>query len=403
MAKGLSSKYGRVDLLKNNPRVIRDNQFNSLVDSMDRDPEFMDMREIVVWRVPQDLGIYGEDAKCPFKGQEGQLVIIGGNQRAKALMMQGEKNIPDEWVKEAKDREGNWFPIEKAMRFVLVDNSQEGNSGYNDYEKLAEFFDEALVRMSGVDMSEFVTSDDPKMQAMFDGATSGGDGEEGEGGMSPEDELEAGEHGEKSPELEAFIAEREKTRRDLKEINDTGFHLCMIFDTIENKAEFVSGAGLTGSGGKIAGNGTTYVDLVFESYRQKMDFAEKAGLLAEDDEGDPRLLYGMFCDGRYIAEKMGISLSDSGLHFRERILDTRLAAMARDEAPQKTAEEIAEEQFRKAKEERAALGMPTGRVGKKKGRKGKKGDDLGSGIAIAAEDGEVEYGDDMPPEDEITA
>ncbi len=108
----------------------------------------------------------------------------------------------------------------------------------------------------------------------------------------------------------------------------------------------------------------------------------------------------MFCDGRYIAEKMGISLSDSGLHFRERILDTRLAAMARDEAPQKTPEEIAEEQFRKAKEERAALGMPTGRGGKKKrGGEGKKDGDSGSGMAIDAVAGEVGYGDDLPPED----
>lgn len=387
-----------MELLKNNPREIRDGQFNSLVESMERDPEFMGLRQIVVWQVPENLDAYGDDdVKCPFKGQEGKMVIIGGNQRAKALMVKGEKGIPDEWVVEAKDGDGNWLSVEQAMRFVLVDNSQEGNSGYNDYEKLAEFFDEASMRLSGVDFSEFMTSDDPKMQGVLGGAGEGdGDGD-GEGG-SAEDGLEAGEHGEKSEDLEAFIAEREKTRRDLKEIDDTGFHLCMIFDTKENKAEFVSGSGLMGSGGKVMGNGTTYVDLVFESYRQKMDFAEKAGLLEEDDEGDPRLLYGMFCDGRYIAEKMGIQLTPSGLHFRDRRLDTRLAAMAREEAPQKTPEEIAEEQFAKVKAEREELGMPTGRGGKgKKGKKGRSGG--GSGIVVDGMDGEVQYGDDLPPED----
>lgn len=137
--------------------------------------------------------------------------------------------------------------------------------------------------------------------------------------------------------LKKFIENREETRRDLKEIDDTGFHLLLVFESFEAKAEFISKAGLTGENKTVFSDGGIYVDLVFESYGQKMEFCEKAGISEEPpEEGSLALVYGLFADGRAFAKKFGIELKESGLHFRDRKVDSQLADMAREDAPQKS-------------------------------------------------------------------
>lgn len=368
MARSLKSKVGSVELLRSNPRTIRDNSFNRLAESIERDEEFMDVRGIVVWQVPTKLNLEG-GRKCPFKGQEGKIIILGGNQRAKALMAMGRTKIPDEWILEAKGKDGNWWSQDKAERFVLVDNSPDGVGGSNDYEKMLEGFEESILRDSGIDFSEFeaLMGQTPAIPS----ADAGDEDEDDD--ATVEDEVEQGPHGENSEELADFISEREKTRRNLKEIDEFGFYLVLVFESLAQKIEFVQKAGLTGKKGVTTVDNGTSVVAVFETFDQKMDFCEKMGLNTDlnDPQGD--ILFGMFCDGRDFAKKLGIELAESGLKFRDRILDHQLEEMALPPQQQKSAKEIEEEVYANLKAERAELGMSTGRggVSSKSVRKGR--------------------------------
>lgn len=332
MAKTINSYLGKVHLLGNNPRTIRDSAFNRLVESIERDPEFLRTRGIVVWQVPEVSAIPAGE-KNPFAGQEGKLVVLGGNQRAKALMALGKTELLREWVVEAKDADGNWVSEEKASRFVLLDNGAEGISGENDYEKMLASFSQSAMRLTGIDFSSF----DELIQETAEENT-----------KTPEDESEEGEHGEKNKDLKTFIQHREETRRDLKEIDDTGFYLLVVFDSFEEKAEFISRSGLTGKNKRVKVDADVYLCLVFESYDQKMQFIEKAGLKTDDDgmgDGELEVVYDKFCDGRALARKMGIELKESGLHFRSRTVDAQLAEMTQDEKPQKSEGEMETELF----------------------------------------------------------
>lgn len=324
MATSINSYLGKIHLLKSNPRTITDSAFNRLVESIERDPEFMMTRGVVVWQVPDQIEVEDKDHN-PFVGQEGDIVVLGGNQRTKALLALGKKELADKWIVEAKDENGEWWSPEQAERFVLLDNSPAGVSGEDDTKAMFEKFSEMSMRLVGIDFASFSDMIDESNREMeFD----------------PSKAAEEGEHGEKSPELQEFIAHREETRKNLKEIDETGFHLLLVFDDLEQRCEFISKAGLTGKNGRVSVNGTNYVDLVFETYDQKMSFARQAGLLQdEEDEEDGHILYGMFADGRFLAKKMGIELKESGLHFRDRKIDAQLADMAMEETPQKTFKE----------------------------------------------------------------
>lgn len=334
MATKIDSYLGQVYLLGNNPRTIRDNAFNRLCQSIERDETYLKARGIVVWLVPQIIPIEAGQ-KSPFLGQEGKLVVLGGNQRTKALLALGKKELRKDWVIEAKDDDGNWWSPEQAERFVLMDNGGEGISGENDYRQMIKSFSLESMKLTGIDFSNLRELMSQEEQPVA---------------KTPKETAEEGEHGEKNPALAQFIKNREQTRKDLKEIDDTGFYLLVVFDSFEEKAEFISKAKLTGKNKRVRVNGSEYLVLVFESYAQKMDFIKKAGLQNDDDgEGELEVAYGMFCDGRALAKSMGIELKESGLHFRNRVVDNGLAAMAREDAPQMSEGEQEEAQFAEAK------------------------------------------------------
>jgi hypothetical protein len=117
-----------------NPRLIRDGKFRSLVESIKRDPEFLEKR-----------GIVHADG-----------VILGGNQRYLAIKealrddafrssLRLDKGlIPASWVQDASD-----WPEEKRRRFVIVDNASFGEF---DFSLLAnEWTDLPLIDL-GVDL-----------------------------------------------------------------------------------------------------------------------------------------------------------------------------------------------------------------------------------------------------------
>lgn len=81
-----------------NPRVIRDDSFKKLVESVRDFPEMLEKRALV----------------C-YTDTDGKLVVLGGNQRLKALKEIGAKEAPvilaDDWTAEQKEK------------FILYDNA----------------------------------------------------------------------------------------------------------------------------------------------------------------------------------------------------------------------------------------------------------------------------------------
>ena len=89
----------------NNPRLIKDDRFKKLVNSIKEFPKMMDLRPIVV---------------------DNDNTILGGNMRYKALKELGYKEIPDTWVKRADD-----LTVDEQRRFIAVDNVGFGEWDWN--------------------------------------------------------------------------------------------------------------------------------------------------------------------------------------------------------------------------------------------------------------------------------
>jgi len=127
-------KLTSIRLNPDNPRLIRDGKFKKLVESIKRDPEFLEKR-----------GIVHADG-----------VILGGNQRYLAIkealkddafrggLPKGE--IPASWVQDASD-----WTEEKRRRFIILDNASFGEM---DFDILANLFSDLPLVDLGVDLPE---------------------------------------------------------------------------------------------------------------------------------------------------------------------------------------------------------------------------------------------------------
>lgn len=80
----------------NNPRIIKDESFKQLCNSLQEFPKMMKMRPIVI---------------------DENNMIMGGNMRFKALIELGYKEIPDEWVRKYDD-----LTAEEKQEFIIKDN-----------------------------------------------------------------------------------------------------------------------------------------------------------------------------------------------------------------------------------------------------------------------------------------
>jgi len=110
----------------NNPRVIRDEKFKKLVKSIDEFPKMMALRPMVV----------NED-----------MVVLGGNMRLKALKELGYKEVPNDWIKSAKD-----LTDDEIKRFIIADNV---GFGEHDWEMLANEWDVEELSEWGLDIPGF--------------------------------------------------------------------------------------------------------------------------------------------------------------------------------------------------------------------------------------------------------
>jgi hypothetical protein len=111
-----------------NPRFIKDEKFEKLVDNIKNYPNFLKLRPIVIesWFKP---------------------VILGGNMRYRALKELGYKTITREWVRTAQE-----FTEEEQKAFIILDNVGFGEW---DSDLLANQWNESDLQKWGVDLPDF--------------------------------------------------------------------------------------------------------------------------------------------------------------------------------------------------------------------------------------------------------
>lgn len=110
----------------NNPRIIKDENFIKLCDSIKEFPKMMELRPIII---------------------DDDNTILGGNMRLRALQKLGYTEIDDSWVKKASD-----FTDEEKKEFIIKDNVPFG--GW-DWDILANEWDKDLLLKWGVEIRDF--------------------------------------------------------------------------------------------------------------------------------------------------------------------------------------------------------------------------------------------------------
>ena len=118
-------KLSTLTVNERNPRTIDKKAFKRLCDSIERDPQFMELRPIVT-------------------DEEG--VILGGNQRYRACQFLGKTSVPASWVVKAEG-----LTEAQRKRFIVVDNAPEGMAGEWDQDILAEDYDMQELEEMGFD------------------------------------------------------------------------------------------------------------------------------------------------------------------------------------------------------------------------------------------------------------
>jgi ParB-like chromosome segregation protein Spo0J len=129
-------KLSEIHLNPKNPRFIRDDRFQKLVQSIKEFPKMMSLRPIIV---------------------DSQGMILGGNMRYRALKELGYNEVPDEWIKRDGEMYLYLFTLteEEKRRFVIVDNLPFGE--YN-FDILANEWDEKELDGWGLDIPNFEPS-----------------------------------------------------------------------------------------------------------------------------------------------------------------------------------------------------------------------------------------------------
>jgi len=127
--KTIKVKISDIKLNPNNPRLIKDDKFAKLVQSVKEFPEMMEKRPIV----------------C-VTDADGKLYPLGGNMRLKALQELGYKEISDNWILLADE-----WTEEQRREFVIKDNVGFGEW---DWEELANEWDSEELEEWGLDLPE---------------------------------------------------------------------------------------------------------------------------------------------------------------------------------------------------------------------------------------------------------
>ena len=118
-----------------NPRLIKDDKFKKLVQSIKDFPEMMEKRPIV----------------C-VTDSDGKLYPLGGNMRLKAIIEIGYKEIPDNWIQLADE-----WTEEQRNEFIIKDNVGFGEW---DWDIIANEWDSDQLKDWGMDLPSFDYNDD---------------------------------------------------------------------------------------------------------------------------------------------------------------------------------------------------------------------------------------------------
>ena len=140
-------KLSAIKANPNNPRIVKDEAFTKLCNSIKEFPKMLALRPLVV----------NEDN-----------VVLGGNMRLKVLQHLGFKEIPDEWVKQA-----NELTEDEQRRFIIADNVSGGEWDWQllqadwDVEQLSEWGLDVPNWAAGIDENN-MTDDDVDLDEEFD-------------------------------------------------------------------------------------------------------------------------------------------------------------------------------------------------------------------------------------------
>ena len=128
----LKNNTGQIEGLPKNPRLIRDEKFAKLKKSLEDDPEMMQLREVIAY------------------DNNGELVVICGNMRLRALKDLGVKEVPVKVLPTDT-------PIEKLKAYTIKDNVPFGE---HDWSDLANEWDSELLEDWGLDVGGFDVNPD---------------------------------------------------------------------------------------------------------------------------------------------------------------------------------------------------------------------------------------------------
>ena len=133
---------GQIEGVPKNPRFIKDERFETLKKSIQDDPEMLDLREIIAY----DNG--------------GELIIVGGNMRYRALKELGIKEAPVKILPQET-------APEKIRAFIVKDNVAFGQ---NDWDILANEWEVDELMDWGLECDFLKTPEDADIDSFFEEA-----------------------------------------------------------------------------------------------------------------------------------------------------------------------------------------------------------------------------------------
>jgi hypothetical protein len=125
--KDLKNNSGQINGLPKNPRILKDDKFIKLKKSLEDDPEMIELREVIAY------------------DNKGELVVICGNMRLKALKELGIKEVPTKILPTETS-------VEKLKAYTIKDNVSFGD---HDFEMLANEWDVEQLDAWGLDIPNF--------------------------------------------------------------------------------------------------------------------------------------------------------------------------------------------------------------------------------------------------------
>jgi ParB-like chromosome segregation protein Spo0J len=123
----------------NNPRVLRDDKFQKLKQSITEFPKMLSLRPMVI---------------------DENNVVLGGNMRLRALQELGFNDIDEAWVKRSSD-----LTEDEKKRFIIADNVAFGEW---DWDTLANDWEVVDLEAWGLDIPQFDAVEEQEMEDLSD-------------------------------------------------------------------------------------------------------------------------------------------------------------------------------------------------------------------------------------------